>query len=138
MSKKKVFLFILLISFLVVVGGYAVYSTLGNLGAFGLIRSAVRAPEEQKSEEATKEAEVTQTKISYQCEEGKTALDRLQSTASDVKIRQFSFGSQVIAVNKVEQGRGKFWLYTVDGKDATVAADLYTCQDDEKIKWELR
>lgn len=133
MNRKNIFLLILMLAFLIVVGGYSLYRTFITFNQFRSIASPTAEPQAEQQEETAR-----RTTITYGCKPEKTALELLQETASNVQIRQYSFGTQVLAINGVEQGSGKFWLYKVGGKEATVAADLYTCQDKEEIKWELR
>lgn len=119
--------------FLIVVGGYSLYRTFITFNQFRSSASPTAKTQEEQQEETAKT-----TPITYKCKSEKTALELLQETASDVRIREYSFGTQVLSINGAEQGNGKFWLYKVGGKEATVAADLYTCYDNEEIKWELR
>ena len=81
-----------------------------------------------------------ENQIAYQCEAGKSALAVLfdQVGKANVGIKEYSFGKQVIAINQIVQGDNKFWLYTIDDKEATASADSYICQGEEKIKWELK
>lgn len=75
--------------------------------------------------------------ITYQCETGKTAFELLQQK-HDVKSTDSEFGALVTSINGTEQSRNKYWLYSVDGKEATVSASFYNCQEKESIKWELK
>ncbi len=77
-------------------------------------------------------------KFEYLCESGKTAFELLQHTTQNVEFQGSSFGRFVTSINGVKQGNGKYWLYFIDSKDATISADAYICQGDEKIKWELK
>lgn len=145
MNKKQGILVIFMVVFILVVGGYAVYSTFGNLAALRPNKQAPQEPtekQEQTSDSAdaasqVETIEVTETKLSYRCQPNKTALELLEAVAT-VKVRKYSFGTQVLAINGVEQENDRFWLYKIDDDEATVAADLYTCSDKEEIKWELR
>jgi hypothetical protein len=76
-------------------------------------------------------------KVEYTCESGKTAFDSLNEK-NQVKSTDSSLGKLVTAINGKEQGNGKYWLYSVDDKEATVGATAYNCQGGEKITWELK
>lgn len=76
--------------------------------------------------------------VSYNCQSGKTAFEVLQANNNQVKFQGSSFGRMITGINGVSQGGGKYWLYSIDGKDATVSADAYICQGNEKIQWELK
>ncbi len=80
----------------------------------------------------------TKKEVSYNCQPGKTAFETLQENHNQVNYQGSSFGRMITGINGVSQGNGKYWLYSVDGKDATVSADAYICQGNEKIKWELK
>lgn len=81
---------------------------------------------------------VTANSLTYNCEQGKNALELLDLYTDNLEIRDFSFGKQIIAINGVSQGGGKFWLYTIDGREATTSADSYYCQDEEVVEWQLK
>lgn len=76
--------------------------------------------------------------LEYDCESGKSAFEVLEEKTSDVEFEGSSFGRMVTGINGVKQGSGKYWLYFINGQDATVSADSYICLEEEKIKWELR
>ncbi len=73
----------------------------------------------------------------YECERGKTAFAILEEK-SDVSFSESSFGKLVTAINGTSQNDGKYWLYSIDGKEATVGASTYECQGAEQILWELK
>jgi hypothetical protein len=73
----------------------------------------------------------------YDCPKDQTAFDVLQSKAQ-IEFKESSFGKLVTKINGTEQGNGKYWLYSVNDKEATVGATQYICSGDEKIKWELK
>lgn len=75
--------------------------------------------------------------VSYSCEEGKSVFDLL-SSKENVEANDGSFGKFVSEINGVSQGNGKYWLYTVDGQEATVGASAYICKGGEAIIWELK
>ena len=80
----------------------------------------------------------TITTLSYQCQKGKTAFDLLLVKAQAVKFQDSSYGKMVTTVNNTPQGNGKYWLYSINDKEATVGASEYKCIGEENIKWELK
>ncbi len=96
------------------------------------------APEPQVQNQPTPQKQ--QVTFTYLCQAGQTALDGLynQVGEANVGIKDFSFGKQVTAINGIEQGEGKYWLYTVDGDEASSSADTYVCHDQEQIEWQLK
>ncbi len=81
---------------------------------------------------------VVNASINYLCSAGETVFEGLQSNASDVQFKQYSFGKLVTSINGQEQGDNKYWLYKVDQKEASSSADTYRCKGGEQIFWELK
>lgn len=90
------------------------------------------------NEENNIQTSVNSLSLEYDCEVGKTAFEVLEEKASNVEFEGSSFGRMVTGINGIKQGSGKYWLYFINGKDATISADSYICSEEEKIKWELR
>lgn len=78
-----------------------------------------------------------QVNLSYNCQPGSSAYEILEKE-NKVEYQGSSFGRMITSINGLSQGSGKYWLYSIDGKDATVSADAYLCQGSEKIEWELK
>jgi hypothetical protein len=76
--------------------------------------------------------------VTYSCQKAKTAFDLLAINKHKVEFKQESFGKLVTSIDGKSQEDGKYWLYSIDDKEATVGADAYTCQGQEKITWELK
>lgn len=89
----------------------------------------------------TPEATVLQTsnveKIEFNCESGKSVFETLQDS-HNIKFTESDLGNLVTSIDEVEQSDGKYWLYSINDKEATVGASTYICQDAEKITWELK
>lgn len=75
----------------------------------------------------------------YDCQPGKNAFELLsQKTQGNLETKDYPFGKMINSVNGVAGGSdGKYWIYFIDGKSATVSADNYKCQDKEKVEWKL-
>lgn len=82
--------------------------------------------------------ELKSNSLIYDCEQNKNVFDLLLQKATSVKYESTSFGKMVTAINNSSQGNGKYWLYSIDNKEAAVGAESYKCQGKEKIKWELK
>lgn len=76
--------------------------------------------------------------VVYKCEIGKTAFDLLLEKYPETKFEEGSFGKFVTSIGGKEQGNGKFWLYSINEKEATIAASSYNCIESEDIIWELK
>lgn len=74
----------------------------------------------------------------YACQKGKTPFDVLLTKTQTIKFQDSSYGKMVTTIDNSSQGNGKYWLYSINGKEATTAANLYICEDSEEIKWELK
>lgn len=75
--------------------------------------------------------------FAYPCEAGKSVFDVLTGKAK-VEYSDNSFGKLVTSINNTKQGNSKYWLYSIDNKEATVGATTYICQGSEEVKWELK
>lgn len=76
--------------------------------------------------------------IIYNCEKGKSAFDILLEKFPNTKTEDSSLGKFVTSINGMKQGNGKYWLYSIDNKEATIGATQYFCQDQETINWNLK
>ncbi len=85
---------------------------------------------------ATASSTTTQV-LEYDCQNGKSAFEVL-TTQAQVESEDSSLGKLVKGINGISQNGGKYWLYSVDGKEATVGASSYICKGGEKIRWELK
>jgi hypothetical protein len=78
------------------------------------------------------------TKISYSCDKESTVLKSLEKNTDKVGLKEYSFGKMVESINNVSPSNGKYWLYSINGKEATNSADNYLCTGGEQIEWELK
>lgn len=75
--------------------------------------------------------------VTYKCEADKTAFELLKQE-NKVEFTESEFGALVTSINGRAQGENKYWLYSVDDKEATISASQYVCQGEEIVKWELK
>lgn len=105
------------------------------------LREVLRAPQTPPAaqNEASGPAKSVETPtVGYDCVKDQTPLSLLEGKVGtkNVELKTFSFGKMVDAISGVKGGEGgKYWIYFVDGKSATVGADAYKCLDSEKIEW---
>ncbi len=76
--------------------------------------------------------------VSYTCIKGKTAFDSLFSTKHTAVFKTTSLGKLITQIDGIDQGNGKYWQYSIDGKEAQIGADAYTCKGGEVILWEVK
>src|SRR3990167_986508 len=73
-------------------------------------------------------------------EKDSTALGQLQKAAGDnnipLEIKTESFGSYVDSLDGLKGGTdGKYWMYSVNGKEASVGADQYKLAEGDVAEW---
>lgn len=77
----------------------------------------------------------TDTTVSYQGEEGKSALELLKINV-DAVTKESSFGEYVDSINGIVGGTdGKYWLFYVNGEMAQIGAGEYITQTGDVIEW---
>jgi hypothetical protein len=123
MKSKYLFISVVVL-ILILVGGY----TFRKVTSTEVISTKSVVPEQPS---------VEKNLFNYKCEVGKSAFDVLNQKAK-VEFSESSFGKLVTSIDGKSQGGGKYWLYSVDEKEATVGATAYICTGKEEIKWELR
>ncbi len=114
-------------------------------GAFLLARDSSVQPkmptvsQEVLSQQAKKPADVTTRAdyIKYPGEEGKTAL-MLLKIHTDAQTKTSSYGEMVTSINGQDGGGTKYWMFYVNGKEASVGAGAYTTHDGDSIEWKLQ
>jgi len=78
--------------------------------------------------------------FSVKMEKDSTALGQLQKAAGDnnipLEIKTESFGSYVDSLDGLKGGTdGKYWMYSVNGKEASVGADQYKLTEGDVAEW---
>lgn len=72
--------------------------------------------------------------ISYQGIEGKNALEILKET-HQVETQVFGEDEFVTSIDGVKSDDKRFWLYSINGQPAEVAADNYQTKNGDTITW---
>lgn len=75
--------------------------------------------------------------VEYSGVERKNVLELLQQNAK-VEYTPNDNGAFITSVNGIKNSDTEFWLYSVNGVDATVAADKYITKSGDRIKWEYK
>lgn len=74
------------------------------------------------------------TTVTYQGADDKTALELLKTTHS-VGVEQSSFGEFVTTIDNLKSTDKIFWIFYVDGKQASEGAGTYKTKNGETIEW---
>lgn len=77
---------------------------------------------------------VVEKTISYDGQNGKTALDLLKAS-HQVESQDSSIGIFVTGIDGIQNQDNKYWMFYVDSKLASLGADQYVSHDGEKIEW---
>jgi uncharacterized protein HemX len=85
----------------------------------------------------TATAQVQQTTITYQGEDGKTAFELLKSKYQ-VESTDSSFGVMVNAISGLKSSDKEFWLYSVNGTSPDVGADKYVTKSTDQVQWDYK
>jgi len=109
-------------------------AVVGGGGAVLLNRSADK-PQTAVQSAATEPPHLEH--ISYQGQDGKSALELLKAEA-DVKTETATYGEYVASINGKDGGGSKFWMFYVNGAMADVSADKYVTKTGETIEWKLQ
>lgn len=113
---------------------------LGAIGAYVLSQqndqeTTQQTPTTSESTQATTDTE--DTSITYPGEEGKTALELLQ-TYADVEMQGEGEMAFVTSINGIEaESNVNFWSFLVNGEMAAVGAGTYETKSTDTITWEL-
>jgi hypothetical protein len=96
---------------------------------------SARADTKAKATESAKAVDRDLTVITYDGEDGETALDLLEANGYDVETKSSDLGSYVTAIGDVEATSSKYWTYEVDGKMPNLGADKYETKDGQQVEW---
>lgn len=76
--------------------------------------------------------------ISYDGQDGKTALELLKTSGKNVETNKSSAGEYVTKIDgQPVADAKKYWMFYINGQAATVGADQYKTKTGEKIEWKL-
>ena len=75
--------------------------------------------------------------VTYQGEEGKTALAILKASYNVETKTYDGIGEMVTGINGVAPDSKHFWAFYVNGKQAEVGAGQYQTKAGDKISWKL-
>jgi hypothetical protein len=99
------------------------------LGACGQKESASKEPQKDQEQDSLT--------IVLTGEQGKSVADIL-GARHEVRILASARGMFIKAIDGVENTGEYNWVYTVNGKPATVAADQYITEPGDTIRWHYR
>jgi len=76
--------------------------------------------------------------VSYQIEEGKTALDLLK-ISKKIETKGEGVNAYVVSIDgrKAENENREYWAFYVNGKMANVGAGSYQLKNGDKIEWKI-
>jgi hypothetical protein len=87
---------------------------------------------------STIQARPTRTdNIHYKGQDGRSALALLKQKAA-VQTKQSQYGEYVVSINANDGGGKKYWLFYVNGQEATVGAGAYITKSSDAIEWRLQ
>lgn len=77
--------------------------------------------------------------VTYQGQDGKTALAVLQEKYPDTKVSGEGANAFVTAINgyAASDAKHEFWKLIINGEDAQVGAGSYVTKSSDTIKWEI-
>lgn len=69
---------------------------------------------------------------------GENVLDIVRRS-KQVAVKEYSYGMLVESIDGVKNGTAsKYWLYSVNGKESTVAAAEYIVKPSDRIEWKFK
>lgn len=146
MNKIKILVGSLVAVVLLGVGGLWFVSqnnTSDNIQQSSSSESSQQTDEEilSQNEASAEKLEITTSEdgktVSYQGQDGKTALEILKNGA-EVATEESSFGEFVTGINGVlANSDSEYWSFYVDGAYAQEGAGTYQTKDTERIEWKL-
>lgn len=119
-----------------IIGGAIFVLLLAAPVGIWLVNRPTEEPPKQQEVSAVVE-EKTTDHITYQGEDGKTALELLKAR-EDVQTETSEFGELVTTINGQDGGGEKYWIFYVGGEMSSVGAGDYTTKTGETIEWKLQ
>ena len=118
--------------FYVILVGLAIIGTVATLYFQGLNKPATNNQTETVVTQSNPEY------VSYVAIEGKTSLEQLKTSATNVQTKTTSYGEYVDTIGSLVGGTdGKYWTFYIDGVMANVGAGSYIQKGGEKIEWKF-
>ncbi len=149
-NSKNLFIFIgLIIVILVVFGQYVLQKQQSVINLPNIINRNIQTTElnSQQQPSPTQSATSLET-VSIDFGNGKnekgevyvqTVYQALQKLATDkkidVEIKQYKYGIMVIKIGDMANGGQYGWIYKVNGKTGTIAADRYVIYPGDHVEW---
>lgn len=99
----------------------------------GVVYKKNKASNKPEASQVTKDNSV----VELTANDGETVLAATKRVA-DVKYTESANGALVASINGKENSDSQFWMYQINDKEGTVAADRFFCKDGDKIKWEYK
>lgn len=75
--------------------------------------------------------------VQYLGEDGKTVFELL-TKKHDVDYSKSELGVFVVAIDGLKSSENEFWIYYVDDKMGTIAADEYQTKNNQNIVWKYQ
>ena len=114
---------------------------LGTIVIVGAALVGVSVANDHTKQQTTTTTQTQQKKqndlISYQGQEGKTALVILKSSYNVETKTYDGIGEMVTSINGVAPDSKHFWAFYVNDKQAEVGAGQYVTKNGDKITWKL-
>jgi len=112
------------------INGIAIIVVL-SLFAFGAFFANKYKPVPQ---EIVKQAVAAVSAISYDGQDGKSALDLLKEN-NQVNEQETSFGTFVTEINGIKNENGSYWMFYINDQVSESSSDTYVTKNSDKIEW---
>lgn len=76
--------------------------------------------------------------VAYQGQDGKTALELLKQQKPSTVTKASSLGDYVVSIDGNDGGGNKYWLFYINGAEASVGAGAYVTKSSDSIEWRLQ
>ncbi len=86
---------------------------------------------------AAQQSEVSPDSISYEGQDGKTALELLKASHKVETENYAGVGEYVKSINGIVPSKDEFWGFYVNGESSNVGAGQYQSKSTDKIEWKL-